>query len=409
MKAKSRSKPAFHNLSPAVASNGFTHGKARRQRKGFLLLLGGWLAAVSIPARADSISAKFVLHTDAQGVAIQFDVAPVAAGVTLTGPVLENAAPHRVDSNLLDSGSTRFLVYSTTNAPLNPDGVLGVTLGATSPSSLTDGMLRVENVIVADAGGQVVDGQPDAQPVIVFRSPDAYRSVRVGSQLPLEVRAIDPDGAVTAVTFRIDGVSQGEAATRPYACTWTPAVSGTYTFDVVVDGVSNGMTGDPVELRAYNEAEISSFGAFAGIHFGPNAGNPEIAGPNASPTGAGLPNLLAWFHGINPWSPDVTNLPRLTRDASGHLTFRFRRAAAAADVNYVILNSTTLQAASWSSLSGLPVTTTDLGNGLQELSILVPATGDRSFFRLQVTQAAPVETWRQTWFGNSSNTGAGVD
>ena len=357
------------------------------------LLLGVWLVAVSLPVRADTMAAKFVLNTDSQGVAIQFDVAPLVAGVTLTGPVLENAAPHRVDSNLLGSGVTRFLVYSTTNAPLNPDGVVGVALGVTSPSLLTDGMLRVENVIVSDAGGQVVNGQPDAQPVIVFRSPDEYRSALVGCHLPLAVQAIDLDGAVTSATFRIDGISQGVANTRPYICDWCPSVTGLHTFDVVVTGGTHSATSDPVELRAYDEAEISSFAQFADIHYGPNAGNQALAGPDANLSGNSLPNLLAYFHGINPWSPERTNLPLLTRDASGHLAFRFRCSVSATDVDYAILNSTTLDAASWLPLTGVPVTTTDLGNGLQELSISVPATGDRQFFRLQVTQVSALEIW----------------
>jgi hypothetical protein len=363
-----------------------------KERWGVMLLLGGWLVAGSLPARADSVVAKFALNSSTAGVAIQFDVAPLAAGVSLTAPTLENAAPHGVDSNLLDSGATRFLVYSTTNVPLNPDGVVSVSLGVTGLSLLADGMLRVENVIVSDAGGQVVAGLPDAKPVILSVSPNAYRSVLVGSHLPLSVQAIDPDGVVTSVTFRIDGISHGVANARPYACDWAPLVSGLHIVDVEVSDGGNIVTSKPVELRAYGEAEISSFAQFAGIHFGPDGGNPAIAGPTASPAGNGLPNQLAFFHGINPWSPDHAALPQISRDASGKLVFRFRRSTLATGSDYVILTSSTLLPASWLPLTGVPVTITDLGNGLQELSITVPTTEDRQFFRLQVTQAEPLKT-----------------
>jgi hypothetical protein len=397
------------NLGVRVEPKRPSPGKSRRLRWGWLLLLGGWMGAGSLPVSADTVVAKFALNSSAEAVAIQFDVAPLAAGVSLTGPMLENAAPHGVDSNLLGSGATRFLVYSTTNAPLNPDGLVGVTLGVTSPSLLTDVMLRIENVIVSDAGGQDVDGQPDAQPVILSISPDAYRSVLVGAPLPLAVEVIDPDDAVTSVSFRIGGASQGVDDARPFAGAWTPLESGLHTFDVEVSSGGESATTGPVVVRAYAVPEISSFVEFAGIHFGPNGGNPALAGPAASPFGQGLPNLLAYFHGINPWSPDRSALPQLTRDASGHLIFRFLRSTSATDADYAILNSNTLLPASWLPLTGLPVTTTDLGNGLQELSITVPATGDRQFYRLQVTQTAPLQTWRQTWFGSSANSGDGAD
>ena len=101
---------------------------------------------------------------------------------------------------------------------------------------------------------------------------------------------------------------------------------------------------------------------------------------------------MAFFHGINPWSPDHAALPQISRDASGKLVFRFRRSTLATGSDYVILTSSTLLPASWLPLTGVPVTITDLGNGLQELSITVPTTEDRQFFRLHVTQAEPLKT-----------------
>ncbi|MCX6876269.1 MAG: hypothetical protein NTW21_21050 [Verrucomicrobia bacterium] len=114
-------------------------------------------------------------------------------------------------------------------------------------------------------------------------------------------------------------------------------------------------------------------------------------------------------HGINPWSPDRAKLPQLSRDASGNLIFRFRRSTSATGTDYAILNSTTLQPGSWRPLTGVPVTTTDLGNGIQELSITVRVTGEQRFFRLQVTQAEPLQAWRQAHFGSPANSGDGAD
>jgi hypothetical protein len=348
-------------------------------------LVIAWLLASLGLARAAEAPAEFALNADTPAVAIQFDAVPAAAGIAFSDPALVNGPPHGVESNQLASGATRFLVWSTTNAILNPAGTVRVNLAVSSPDQWADGLLRIENVIVTDAAGQAAAARPDAKPIILTTTPAAYRSVQVGSPAALSAEAIDLDGILTSVAFRIDGATLGNDATPPFTWTWTPAAAGNRVFEVRATGGAGATTSDPVTLRAYAPAEITSYAAFAGIHFGPGAGNRALAAPDVDPTGCGMPNGLVYLTGSNPWSPDLTLLPMLTGASDGTLRLRFRRSTLARDASASLFHSANLQPASWQPLTGVLPLVTPLGNFMEDVVYSITPDGPRHFYRLQAT------------------------
>lgn len=346
-----------------------------------------WLLLGMGVARAAEATVEFALRAESPAVAIQFDVVPATAGISLSAPALLDSPPHGVDSNPLASGATRFLVYSTTNAVLNPAGTVRASLIVTSPDQWADGLVRIENVLVSDAGGRALAAQPDARPVILTTTPDQYRSVLLGTTLRLEAAAIDPDGTLDSVAFRINGTTRHTDPSRPFSFDWTPAAAGNHTFEVRATADPASTASDPVTLRAYTAAEVTSYAAFAGIHYGPGAGNRALAAPGAAPTGHGMANSLAFLTGANPWSPDLSRLPALTRTTGGKLIIRFRRSTLASDATYGLYHSASLQPGSWQPLTGMPTLVTPLGDFIEEVVYSITPDGPRHFYRLQA--AAP--------------------
>ena len=344
----------------------------------------------SLTVQAQPLTVEFDLNTGAQGVAIQFDVRPLSAGVTFTSPSLEGIAPHVVDANALGSGALRFIVYSTSSSPLNPSGIVSAVMGVASANTLVDGMITVENVVVSDAAGQVTTGNPNARPLILSVSPDSYRSVFVGHPTLLTVQAIDPDDTISSASFLLGGITESNATSRPFVFTWTPLETGTYSFDtVIVGGLGRTATSAVADLRAFIPSEISTYSEFATIHFGPNSSDPTLAGPAAQPYGNGIPNLLAYFLGLNPQDPDSGWL-RLDWAPSGTLFLRFPRSPFATGVDYAILSKLDLKVSEWSVLSGAPVIETPLGDGRIDVSTTVSTiVNPHRFFALSVSETGP--------------------
>jgi len=73
---------------------------------------------------------------------------------------------------------------------------------------------------------------PNRPPTIALTSPANGARVGVGSRVDLAATASDPDGAVTAVEFRMDyavGPLIARVTSPPYTAPWTPASPGTYS------------------------------------------------------------------------------------------------------------------------------------------------------------------------------------
>jgi Big-like domain-containing protein len=360
----------------------------------FLRFVSAGITALTIgfcTTQAQSVSVTFDLSTGPQGVVAQFDVLGLVNGVTFSSPSLSNISPHSVESNVIASNATRFIVYSTSNSPMSTSGVVTATMSVTAPSSFQDGMISVQNVIVSDTNGNIVAASPDALPLIISTAPASYRSVQVGVPTALSVQAIDPDGEISSVALRLNGIPQAVTTARPFTLAWSPYSSGAYTFDAIaIGGHGKVATTAEIPLRAYALSEINSFSQFTAIHFGPNSSNPAVVGTGDDPLGIGISNLLAYLLGINPWDPNLAALPHLTRGSSGSFALLFQLSPFATGVSYQILQTPSLSPAEWSPLIGAPTIQTNLSNGLvQEVVTVTSGTHPSEFYELDVQGNAP--------------------
>ena len=305
-------------------------------------------------------------HVDA--VAIQFDVAKVGgASFQLSDPQVLMDSPHAVESALLASGLTRFVVYSTAGQKISPDGKVRVSFN--SPRTATGGSLNISGVMASDAAGHRVASSPNALPVLVG-SPPGYRSAEAGKAISFTAPTVDLDGSVVSVDFNIGGVSRGTASASPFAFSWTPTVTGTLPFDLNVTDNKGGLaTLNFGTLQTYHQSDISSFSNYTAIHYGPTA-HPTDYGFNADPLGTGTANGIGYLLGLNPHSPDRSRLPQGSVAFNGgqyQFVFRFLRAASAPGVSWSVEESGGL--AGWSAASNFLMTEVPSADGLTEVTV----------------------------------------
>lgn len=145
------------------------------------------------------------------------------------------------------------------------------------------------------------------------------------------------------------------------------------TFPVLTFAARSGSFASTVGLGLHNGLKLavaqtatslnldtikSSFGDWQDLKFGANAGNPAIAGPDATPAGDGIPNALKYALNIDPFVVGSSKLPRaaMLEDPithALHLGLTFRRLIGVSDPLYVPRVSSGLTTA-WDE-SGLQV------------------------------------------------------
>jgi hypothetical protein len=321
-------------------------------------------------------------------VALQFDLSSSGTGSFGT-PSFQGASPHAVESSVIGSGATRFVVYTTTGLPISSTGEVLVTF---STPELADGMLTVSGVMASDASGQQRVASPNCKPVVIPSS-TAYRSQQVGVPTALSATAYDLDGQIVSMTFNEGGTGFSTVFTsKPATTTWTPTTSGPQNLSVTAtDLVGWTTTADIDEIRAYQLAELDSFAAFEAIHFGSGA-NPANLGFETTPFGHGIPNGLAWLLGINPNAPDFTKLPSASIENTGsgpEFVFRFNRLASLTGGAWNVLESPTLEPDSWDPVQPGWITETPVGDGTVDVEVrkpIDPVTDPKTFLTLEATQ-----------------------
>lgn len=338
---------------------------------------------MALSASAATLPVSFQLAPAASAVALQFDVASSVAGSTLTTPVLQGASGHVVDAQAQAGGATRFIVYSSANAPLSPSGAVSVTLDLLTASP-QDGILTVSNVVASDSNGLSVAAVPGALPVITSFSPSAMATAAVGRNVPVGVEVVDLDGTVVGVTFLLNGTPAASDASRPFGGAVTSATSGDQTLTVQAQD-SQGKTAlsGPVTLRFIDPASLSSYAAFQSAWLG------GAGAFNADATNTGIKNGLAWALGIDPLNPDRSRLPtQQTEQIGPDRFFVYRARILATGVVHQILGSSTLTGGSWTPLPAQQITETLEAGGWRLIEARVPVTpgGQRQFVQLQVQQ-----------------------
>ncbi len=226
-----------------------------------------------------------------------------------------------------------------------------------------------------------------------------------GSQIALDAGSIGV-GDVATKTFLIRNTGGADltglvvsenpdvpsfSITQPATTTLVPAA--TTTFTVVFSPASAGAHSAALQIASNDEDQNPFDISLTGLgltaleswrlqHFG-TYGNTGSAADSAMPHKDGVTNLMRFATGMD---PAVPGKPPGTAMKSGNailFTYIRNKAAVAAGVIYTVEWSTTLQAATWSSV-GVTETTVDLG-ATEQVTATVPAgSPDRTFTRLKV-------------------------
>jgi hypothetical protein len=339
----------------------------------------------ALPALAGDLTFEIDAPTDA--VALQFDVSSTAAPVSFGIPSFQGTSPHRVESNQVAPGTTRFVLYTSTGLPISPGGRVTVTL---NPSVIpTDGMIEidVDDVIASNSSGGLLSAQPNALPLPL--DPPTHRSVEVGQTALLATNVVDPDGTVTGVQFRLNGSPVAAAPAGSSSAPWTATSSGLFSLSANVTDSSGGSEDIPLgSLRAYQLTDITNLATFSSIHYG-SATDPAFTSFDGDPFGSGIPNGLALLFGINPNSPDRSRLPEVSVEPDGsggsEMVFRFHRPTTLSGVNWSVQETETL--ASWSQVPGARRTETQLGDGRTRVEASRPITpaSPKAFMNIQAS------------------------
>src|SRR5690606_29302062 len=87
-------------------------------------------------------------------------------------------------------------------------------------------------------------------PEVAIISPIHGSEVLVNSATTVRATASDPDGLISSVAFRVNGLALGEpVVAEPFEVIWTPLVSGSYTFTAIAtDSSGNSTESAPVKV-----------------------------------------------------------------------------------------------------------------------------------------------------------------
>lgn len=327
-------------------------------------------AASGFPALA-AVPLTFELRSAATAVAVQFDVAKMGnASFALSAPEVVMASPHAVESAVLPSGVTRFVVYSTGGQIISPSGKVRISFASTGPA--VQGSLSVTGIVASNAAGQLVSSSPNALPVLAGE-PLAYRSMDAGVASNFVAPVVDLDGSVASVDFRIGGVSRGVDTTAPFSLSWNPPVTGSLGYELVVTDAQGGSsTLNLGTLRLYNQSDLTTFAAYVETHYGP-AANPNDYGFNADPVQTGTANGIGYLLGLNPYSPARSRLPQASVEFNGgqyQFVYRFTRRTTTPGVMWSVKESGVL--AGWAAAANPQVTEIPLAGGLTEVTLRRP-------------------------------------
>jgi hypothetical protein len=360
-----------------------------RCRHGTSLALVLLLASSAVMAEA-SLTVRFDLAAHTNAVALQFDVLVTGSAVTLGTPAFDGVSPHRVESNEITGGTTRFVVYSTTGLPISPEGNVTVSF---EPSGLpTNGMLEIGNILASDSTGSLVSASPNALPLLI--TPPYHRSAELSKLSLLTANVIDPDGAIVAVQFRLDDIPIANAPAGETSLQWAPSTPGLFQLSARVTDSANAITFIPLgTYRAYQLDDITAFSDFVDIHYG-SAANPVWLMPGVDPLNTSIPNGLAYFLGINPHRPDRSRLLNAATEAiegESHAVFRFVRSSSVSDVDWALMETSDLLALDWQEVAVQEIQETSIGGGLTEVLVRKPlsAVPDSKLFMLLETSLTP--------------------
>jgi mannan endo-1,4-beta-mannosidase len=135
------------------------------------------------------------------------------------------------------------------------------------------------------------------------------------------------------------------------------------------------------------DTTAAGFAAWQQEQFGPDATNPEIAGPTADPDRDGLANLMEYVTRRDPRVPE-TAAPLVVSVVAGGLQLQFQRRKTFTDAQLFLQASPALDAPAWtdSDPATLNPTIVSLDAQTERWSVTVPFDDARKFYRLRAVR-----------------------
>lgn len=163
----------------------------------------------------ESITVPLHLFTSDVVSAAQVDLATnpnIAAIAKVTAA--EAGAHHIVDSELLEAGKTRVVIYSTRNDFLFSEALISVQLVLRSKVDVNGRAIRVDSVKLADDGAGFVDTA--LVPHATFAGPDASVVYKMGDSVNASSTAYGTGEEVDRVEFLVNGLPAVSDSEAPY-------------------------------------------------------------------------------------------------------------------------------------------------------------------------------------------------
>ncbi len=159
----------------------------------------------------------------------------------------------------------------------------------------------------------------------------------------------------------------------------TGLVNGTYFYRVIAENGGGTSIGN---IKTFTIGGSSPFVTWQQLNFGANANNPAIAGPDADPSGDGVPNLLKYAFGLDPLATSQSGVPTV-QVTGGQVTLVYPRVTAASDLIYQADWSTDL--IDWRS-TGFTETILSAADGIEQVAAsLDSSSAPKRFVRIHVT------------------------
>ena len=290
------------------------------------------LGTVSLTAEATDVGGNSATST-AVAVTITGGSAPVS---TLTSPVVGSSFvvgnPISIAATAsASSPATVSVVRFLANGVLITEDSASPYNGTWTPTSSGSYSLVAE---VKDTIGNVTLSAPrtvlitdNAAPSVSLTNPGGNQSIQLGAGLLLVASASDPDGSVTNVQFRANGITLGSDTTVPYSFSWLPTSAGSYTVTAVAtDNVGNVVSsaGRTVTVQSAAAPTVALTGPLNGQTF--LVGSPVQVSASATAAAGVIARVEFLVNGaslIGPNNPDLV-APFVTTwipTAAGNYTF----------------------------------------------------------------------------------------
>jgi hypothetical protein len=130
---------------------------------------------------------------------------------------------------------------------------------------------------------------------------------------------------------------------------------------------------------------LATFDGWRALHFsGADLDNPEVSGPQADPTGSGLPNLLRYAMGLGPLEPVEASRPAFSLDEGGQLLLEYDLDLTAGGISVAVEGSNDL--VDWDA-AGIDVAEVSRNGGIARMRATDTVTLEpRRFLRLRVQE-----------------------